>query len=62
MAAIWTPIRANRTNLWLGATPKIGMLRPKAKDIMTQTTDTETKPKAGAMIVPVTLFEQNCTR
>ncbi len=22
---------------------------------------TETKPKAGAMIVPVTLFEQNCT-
>src|SRR3981189_2853408 len=22
---------------------------------------TETKPKAGAIIVPVTLFEQNCT-
>ena len=26
---------------------------------MTETTDT--KPKAGAIIVPVTLFEQNCT-
>src|SRR6476659_4286723 len=26
---------------------------------MTETT--ETKPKAGAIIVPVTLFEQNCT-
>ncbi len=25
------------------------------------TSDTETAPKAGAMIVPVTLFEQNCT-
>src|SRR6201982_3728345 len=23
--------------------------------------ETETKPKAGAIIVPVTLFEQNCT-
>jgi len=25
------------------------------------TNDTQTKAKAGAMIVPVTLFEQNCT-
>ena len=28
---------------------------------MTQKTDAETKAKAGAIIVPVTLFEQNCT-
>src|ERR1700709_2350229 len=30
---------------------------------MTQQTETstETQPKAGAIIVPVTLFEQNCT-
>ena len=42
------------TNLSLGAVQKIGMLRP-----MTQ--ETETTAKAGAMIVPVTLFEQNCT-
>jgi hydroxyacylglutathione hydrolase len=37
---------------------------PEAKDIMTQTTKknaTEAKPKAGAAIVPVTPFEQNCT-
>ena len=25
------------------------------------TQDTETRAKAGAVIVPVTLFEQNCT-
>jgi glyoxylase-like metal-dependent hydrolase (beta-lactamase superfamily II) len=62
---ILRPLKAhippNRTNLWLGVPQKIGMLRPKARDIMTQTTDTETKPKAGAVIVPVTPFEQNCT-
>src|ERR1700736_5103051 len=28
---------------------------------MTQETQTDTKAKAGAIIVPVTLFEQNCT-
>src|SRR3984957_16595234 len=28
---------------------------------MTQQTQTETKAKAGAVIIPVTLFEQNCT-
>ena len=59
--AIEAPIPPNRTNLWLGAPQKIGMLRPEARDTMTQTTDTETKPKAGAVIVPVTPFEQNCT-
>ena len=28
---------------------------------MTQETNHETNAKAGALIVPVTLFEQNCT-
>ena len=28
---------------------------------MTQKTEPETKAKAGAIIVPVTPFEQNCT-
>jgi glyoxylase-like metal-dependent hydrolase (beta-lactamase superfamily II) len=41
-------------NVSLGGPPKIGNLGP-----MTQ--QTETKAKAGAVIVPVTLFEQNCT-
>src|SRR5262249_52841586 len=57
-------IAADRTNLWLGAPQKIGILPPTAKYIMTQTTEqnaTEAKPKAGAAIVPVTPFEQNCT-
>jgi hypothetical protein len=43
---------------------KSAFLPPKAKDIMTQTTETnetEAKAKAGAVIVPVTPFEQNCT-
>ncbi len=40
----------------LGAVQKIGML-----ESMTQETKAETKAKAGAIIVPVTLFEQNCT-
>jgi glyoxylase-like metal-dependent hydrolase (beta-lactamase superfamily II) len=40
----------------LGGPPKIGNL-----SAMTQTQSDETKAKAGAIIVPVTLFEQNCT-
>src|SRR5215207_7630419 len=42
----------------LGGTPKIGNL-----PVMVPAMDdkTETQAKAGAMIVPVTLFEQNCT-
>jgi glyoxylase-like metal-dependent hydrolase (beta-lactamase superfamily II) len=38
----------------LGAPQKIGIVRPMAQEI-------ETKAKAGAVIIPVTLFEQNCT-
>ncbi len=41
-------------NLSLGRQPKIGMLRR-------MTEQTETTAKAGAIIVPVTLFEQNCS-
>jgi glyoxylase-like metal-dependent hydrolase (beta-lactamase superfamily II) len=42
------------TNLSLGAVKKIGIVRGMAQQ-------TETKAKAGATIVPVTPFEQNCT-
>jgi glyoxylase-like metal-dependent hydrolase (beta-lactamase superfamily II) len=62
-------------NLWPSRTQSLqiarifGLARRKksafcnqGKDIMTQTTETnETKAKAGAIIVPVTPFEQNCT-
>ena len=46
------------TKLWLGGPAKIGML-----GAMTEKTETkaESKAKAGAIIVPVTPFEQNCT-
>jgi hydroxyacylglutathione hydrolase len=40
-------------NVLLGEEPKIGIVRP-----MTQQSDTQAK--AGAIIIPVTLFEQNC--
>jgi hydroxyacylglutathione hydrolase len=48
----------------LGASPKIGMLKAMTQDNDTTANDTkakDTKAKAGAIIVPVTPFEQNCT-
>jgi hydroxyacylglutathione hydrolase len=47
-------LMADFPELFLGGLQKIGIVR-----LMTQ--PSENKPKAGAMIVPVTPFEQNCT-
>jgi hydroxyacylglutathione hydrolase len=44
----------NCAKLPLGGASKIGIVRVMANE-------TETKAKAGAVIIPVTLFEQNCT-
>src|SRR5579863_5315882 len=49
--------RAKRAQLFLGGLQKIGNVQA-----MTERTEpSENKAKAGAMIVPVTPFEQNCT-
>jgi hydroxyacylglutathione hydrolase len=47
-------LMADFPELFLGGLQKIGIVR-----LMNQ--PSENKPKAGAMIVPVTPFEQNCT-
>jgi hydroxyacylglutathione hydrolase len=47
-------LMADFPELFLGGLQKIGIVRPMNQP-------SENKPKAGAMIVPVTPFEQNCT-
>src|ERR1700744_3942230 len=44
---------------FLGAPPKIGIVRPGNRKNMAQ--QPANQAKVGAMIIPVTLFEQNCT-
>lgn len=50
------------TNLLLGGMAKIGIVAPMTEQNKTQNSSQESsQAKAGAIIVPVTLFEQNCT-
>jgi hydroxyacylglutathione hydrolase len=51
----------------LGGSLKIGNVRPKEQEDMAKQPENQAKeqakeqPRAGALIIPVTLFEQNCT-
>jgi hydroxyacylglutathione hydrolase len=47
----------------LGGSLKIGNVRPKEQDDMAKQPENQAKEqaRAGALIIPVTLFEQNCT-